>query len=157
MAASNDTAEVREVIDAQAAALSAKKAQEVIGHGTRNTVVFSLAPPLVAPAGGGTAGLEAWFATWKGPIGYDRSRLAITAEADLAIAYGLARMTGEKIDGARVDLWFRETLALRKVAGAWKIFHQHSSVPFYMDGSFRAAVDLGPPANADFEDSSRRA
>ena len=26
----------------------------------------------------------------------------------------------------------------------WKIMHEHSSVPFYMDGSFKAAVDLKP-------------
>jgi ketosteroid isomerase-like protein len=28
--------------------------------------------------------------------------------------------------------------------GAWKIAHEHTSVPFYMDGSFRAAIDLKP-------------
>ena len=30
------------------------------------------------------------------------------------------------------------------LAGTWKIAHEHTSVPFYMDGSFRAAVDLEP-------------
>jgi PhnB protein len=30
------------------------------------------------------------------------------------------------------------------VRGAWKIVHEHSSTPFYMDGSYRAAVDLKP-------------
>jgi PhnB protein len=38
----------------------------------------------------------------------------------------------------------RETLGLRKIDGIWKIAHQHHSVPFYMDGSNRAAVDLKP-------------
>lgn len=28
--------------------------------------------------------------------------------------------------------------------GGWKIAHTHSSVPFYMEGSYRAAVDLHP-------------
>jgi ketosteroid isomerase-like protein len=28
--------------------------------------------------------------------------------------------------------------------GEWRIVHDHSSVPFYMDGSYRAAVDLKP-------------
>jgi ketosteroid isomerase-like protein len=46
--------------------------------------------------------------------------------------------------GAKVDLWFRQTLGLLKIDGSWKIAHEHSSVPFYMDGSFKAAVDLKP-------------
>jgi ketosteroid isomerase-like protein len=42
------------------------------------------------------------------------------------------------------DLWFRSTLGLRKSDGVWRIVHEHTSTPFYMDGSFRAAVDLKP-------------
>jgi len=32
----------------------------------------------------------------------------------------------------------------REVGGAWKDRHEHISVPFYMDGSVKAAVDLKP-------------
>jgi ketosteroid isomerase-like protein len=38
----------------------------------------------------------------------------------------------------------RSTLCFRREGGAWKIAHAHTSVPFHMDGSFRAAVDLEP-------------
>jgi SnoaL-like domain len=38
----------------------------------------------------------------------------------------------------------RQTLSFRKIDGEWKIAHEHASVPFYMDGSFRAAIDLKP-------------
>ena len=38
----------------------------------------------------------------------------------------------------------RLTLCFRKIAGSWMVAHEHSSVPFYMDGSFRAAIDLKP-------------
>jgi ketosteroid isomerase-like protein len=47
-------------------------------------------------------------------------------------------------DGEKVDMWLRETLCFRKIDGKWKITHEHESVPFYMDGSFKAAVDLKP-------------
>lgn len=30
------------------------------------------------------------------------------------------------------------------LGGGWKIAHGHSSVPFAMDGSFRALLDLKP-------------
>jgi ketosteroid isomerase-like protein len=38
----------------------------------------------------------------------------------------------------------RVTVCFRKIAGKWKVVHEHVSVPFYMDGSFKAAVDLKP-------------
>ena len=43
-------------------------------------------------------------------------------------------------------MWMRSTLGFRKVSGAWKIAHGHSSLPFVMDGSYRAALDLKPEA-----------
>jgi len=44
----------------------------------------------------------------------------------------------------RFDLWFRATTGLRKIDGTWRIAHEHMSTPFYMDGTFGAAVDLKP-------------
>ena len=46
--------------------------------------------------------------------------------------------------GPKIDIWFRHTLGFRKIDGRWKITHEHSLVPFYMDGSHKAAVDLKP-------------
>jgi PhnB protein len=43
-----------------------------------------------------------------------------------------------------MDIWIRATVCLRRIEGEWKIAHEHTSVPFYMDGSARAAVDLKP-------------
>jgi ketosteroid isomerase-like protein len=42
------------------------------------------------------------------------------------------------------DMWYRTTLCLRKAGGRWQIVCDHASVPFYMDGSYRAAVALKP-------------
>ena len=50
-------------------------------------------------------------------------------------------MTGTKIDGEK-------TVVFRKEGGAWKVMQVHSSVPFYMDGSLTAAVDLEPATAA---------
>jgi hypothetical protein len=30
------------------------------------------------------------------------------------------------------------------MGGKWAIVHEHVSVPFYMDGSYKAAIDLKP-------------
>ena len=53
-------------------------------------------------------------------------------------------MTGTKTDGEQVDLWFRATACFRREDGAWKITHVHNSVPFAMNGSDRALLDLRP-------------
>jgi ketosteroid isomerase-like protein len=38
----------------------------------------------------------------------------------------------------------RSSFGLRRIAGTWRVVHQHDSTPFLMDGSFRAATDLQP-------------
>ena len=140
---SKDQEAVRRIVNAHAAAVSAKNPDKVIAHCTGDFVHFSMAPPLMEK-GPSKAGLEEWFATWNGPIGYTVENHDIEAGGDIAFSYGLTHMTGTKTDGYEVDLWFRQTLCLRKVGNDWKIAHEHTSVPFYMDGSFAAATDLTP-------------
>jgi PhnB protein len=136
-------AEIKAVIDDWADAIRAKDARRVASHGTPDFVQFSLAPPLVSDAAD-AEGLEKWFATWRGPLAYSVRDLRITAGDDVAFAYSLNRLSGTTTDGQTSEIWFRHTLGFRKVGGAWKIAHEHESVPFYMDGSFKAAVDLEP-------------
>jgi PhnB protein len=136
-------AEVQAVIEDWADAMRAKDAARVVAHGTADFVQFSLAPPLIAADQDGK-GLEQWFATWRGPIDYGVRDLRITAGNDVAFAHSLNRLRGTRTNGEATDVWFRNTLCLRKMGGEWKIAHEHESVPFYMDGSFRAAVDLSP-------------
>ena len=102
-----------------------------------------MAPPL------GERGLDRdavaeWLATWSSPITIDAADVQIVAGDDIAWSTALNRMTGTKMDGEKVDMWFRTTMGFRKTGGGWRIAHDHSSVPFYMDGSYRAATDLTP-------------
>jgi PhnB protein len=135
-------AEIKAVIDDWADAIRAKDARRVASHGTADFVQFSLAPPLVSNPD--VKSLEDWFATWRGPLAYSVRDLRITAGDDVAFAYSLNRLSGTTTGGETSEIWFRHTLGFRKVGGAWKIAHEHESVPFYMDGSFKAAVDLEP-------------
>ena len=136
-------AQIRGLVDDWAKAIRAKDAGGVMAHYAPASVTFDLAPPLIS-TGADAQGLQVWFATWQGPIGYEIRDLNITAGDDVAFCHGLNRLSGTKTDGEKADVWFRQTLCLRKVEGEWRIAHQHESVPFYMDGSFRAAVDLKP-------------
>jgi PhnB protein len=135
--------QIRAVIDDWASALRAKDADRVVSHYAASLVQFSLAPPLIS-TGADAKGLNAWFSTWHGPIGYEIHDLRITAGDDTAFCHSLNRLSGTKTKGEKSDVWFRHTLCFRKIGGEWKIAHAHESVPFYMDGSYKAAVDLKP-------------
>jgi PhnB protein len=134
-----------EQIPRQAAGLTGDELRAV-AHYAPEFVSFTLAPPLryAGDVVGARAGMEDWFRTWDGPIGYDIGELVIEAGGDVAFCHGLTHMTGTKTDGAQVDLWFRSTAGLRRTAAGWQITHEHESTPFYMDGSDRAAIDLRP-------------
>jgi ketosteroid isomerase-like protein len=127
----------------RAKALGEKNAAEVLSYEAEDSVEFSLAPPLVS-TGKDEAGLQAWFDTWEGPIGGEVRDAKLTVGGDVAFWSGLLRMTGTKTDGTEVDLWFRQTLGLVKQDEHWIVAHQHASVPFAMDGSGRALLDLEP-------------
>ncbi|MBX5043435.1 SnoaL-like domain-containing protein [Rhizobium lentis] len=127
----------------RARALGEKNAEEALSYEAEDSVEFSLAPPLFSN-GKDEAGLQAWFDTWEGPIGGEVRDAKLTVGGDVAFWSGLMHMTGTKTDGAEVDLWFRQTLGLVKQDGRWLVAHQHASVPFAMDGSGRALLDLQP-------------
>jgi ketosteroid isomerase-like protein len=105
-------------------------------------VLYDLAPPLVH-RGADRAALERWLATWDGPVTLEAKDPEVTVDGALAVAHGLARMRGQQQGEAR-DLWFRATAVLAKQGERWRIMQEHTSVPFHMDGSFRAAIDLRP-------------
>jgi PhnB protein len=139
----NAEAGVRAVMNDRAKAVRDKDVEGVLAHCAADIVTFDLAPPLISTRAD-ARGLEAWFATWRGPIGYEIHDLKITVGGDAAFCHSLDRLSGMTIDGETNDIWFRRTVGLRRIGGEWKIVHEHESVPFYMDGSYRAAVDLEP-------------
>jgi PhnB protein len=143
MSKQDDATDIRNVIEDWAAGLRAKDAARVKRHGIKDMVHFSLAPPLVADENG-PYGLEKWFDSWKGGIGYEIRDLEIVAGDGVAFSHSLNHLSGTKVDGDQPDLWFRHTFGFRKIGGEWKIVHSHESVPFLMDGSDKAAVDLKP-------------
>jgi PhnB protein len=143
MASGSDEGEIRALIDDWATAIRAKDLDAVVSRYAADSVTFDLAPPLVS-TGADAEGLQAWFSTWRGPLGYEIRDLNITVGGDAAFAHSLNRLSGTKTDGEKADVWFRQTLCFRRSGGEWRIAHQHESVPFYMDGSYRAAVDLKP-------------
>jgi PhnB protein len=139
-----DETEIRNALEEWAEALRAKNVDGVLAFYTPDVRAFDAAPPLEHDREAMRRGLEEWFPSWRGPIGYEFRDLRVTASADVAFGTSLVRLTGERTDGEATDVWMRSTVCLRMVGGWWIFAHVHLSVPFAMDGSYRALVDLKP-------------
>jgi PhnB protein len=139
----NEQDRIRAVVESLSSAIRARNVDRAVRHYAPDLVQFSMAPPL-GSVGLDRDGLVEWFETWRGTLGYESRDLVVTAGPDVAFCTSLNRVTGTKTDGEKVEFWFRLTLGLRKLDGHWKIAHEHESVPFYMDGSLKAAIDLAP-------------
>ena len=137
-----DRAEIEALLSGLAAAHAERDAAAIAVAYAPDAVIYDLAPPL------GRRGIDvdkvaAWLDTWESPIQVEAKDEALTIAADAAFSSALVRMRGRQ-GGADQDLWFRSTLCFSKQAEGWRIVHEHTSTPFYMDGSYRAAVDLKP-------------
>ena len=139
----SDENQIREILQRYTRAIHDKDAAGAAKDQADDFISFDLAPPLVY-RGADPEGTEAWFKTWKTPIGWDYSDVKVAASGDVGFATSLVHITGTKVDGEIINLWCRGTHCFRKLGGAWKIVNAHTSVPFYMDGSYKAAVDLKP-------------
>jgi ketosteroid isomerase-like protein len=143
---SGNEAQIRAIVEERVAALRERDAGRLAAAYAPEIVMFSLAPPLqdTGPRVADPAYWRPWLESWTGPITLDVTGLDIATGGDVAFCHSLNRMRGTKTDGGHQDLWFRATLGLRKTGAGWKITHEHTSTPFYMDGSGRAATDLQP-------------
>ena len=138
--------EIKALIAERVAAMRARDSARAMATLADDVVAFELAPPLrLGPdQARDEAALRVWFDGWQGGVDVEVARLTVAAAGDVGFAHSLNRMRATRTDGHEVDFWMRSTLGLRKSGESWKIAHGHSSVPFHMDGSFRAALDLEP-------------
>ncbi|MGH8861439.1 MAG: YybH family protein [Jatrophihabitantaceae bacterium] len=142
-----DEAKVRQIVADRTRAMNEGDAAALVAGYAPDAVVYSLAPPLRQPAEGNSdvSALQAWFDGHGGRVGYAVADLDVTVSGDLALCTSLDRMGGaDDSSGEQFELWFRATLALRRDGDTWRVVHDHRSTPFYMDGSFKAALDLKP-------------
>jgi hypothetical protein len=66
----------------------------------------------------------------NGPIRHETRDLAVIADGDLAVAHALAHTTATQTNGKPMEMWYRVSLAFRKVGGRWLVTREHSSVAF---------------------------
>jgi uncharacterized protein (TIGR02246 family) len=142
MSSTRDRAEIEALFERLARAHANHDADAIVETYAPDARIYDLAPPLER-RGMNRDSVAAWLAGWEGPIVIDARDVTLAIDGGLAFVSALNRMRGRQ-GGEDQDLWYRATTCLRKTRGQWRIVCDHSSVPFYMDGSYRAAVDLRP-------------
>ena len=142
----NDEKQIRELIEARTAALRAKDPKAMVEAYADQVVVFNLAPPLRQPTDArDTSLVQQWLATFAGPMDAEVRDLEITVGGDVAFCTSINRLTAVPAGSDEpFTLWHRVTLGLRQVGGTWRITHEHESVPFEMDDTMLASVNLKP-------------
>ncbi|MFD8496434.1 YybH family protein [Amycolatopsis sp. NPDC059657] len=142
-----DETRIREIFNAHVAAMRAKDADALVARFAPDAVTYTLAPPLrnAGPAVTDPSGVREWLAGFTGEMDFEIRDLELSVGDDVAFGFSLNRLSATPQGSSeQFDLWFRATVGLRKIDGEWLVTHEHSSTPFYMDGSFRTAVDLKP-------------
>jgi len=123
----HDEAEVLRIIADQQKAVCAKDVDRIMSHYAADFCVFNVKPPFrIRGAAEWRRVWEASLAHFPASFGMETRDVVITMSGELAVAHYLARFTG--LPGP--PFWIRVTAVYRRLAGTWKIVHEHSSVPF---------------------------
>lgn len=145
---SEDEADILALIEFINEAHLDKDVAAIVAPYAHNAIVCDLSPPLVHE-GMDLQVKQAWLDTWDGPIERESRDFTFKVSGDFAFGHGYFRLAGNpKSAGRRISFWMRATICLQRDGNGWKIVHEHTSVPFYMDGSLRPAFDLQPSADA---------
>ena len=141
---SKDEAAIRALLETVHRAHHDKDATAIVAPYAPDAAIFDLAPPL-SHRGTDLQEKRAWLDTWEGPVDRESRDFSTVVSGDSAFCHGFYRLSGTpKAAGRSISFWMRATVCLHREEGAWRIVHEHTSVPFYMDGSLRPAFDLKP-------------
>jgi ketosteroid isomerase-like protein len=125
-----DEAAICGTIENWARAVRARDIDGILTHHAPDILMFDVPPPMQSK--GLAAYKKSWelFFSWAGDLGvFDIIEMQITAGNDVAFATALMRCAGRAAQGDKVELEFRLTVGLRKIAGIWTVMHEHHSIP----------------------------
>ncbi|WP_367871463.1 SgcJ/EcaC family oxidoreductase [Luteolibacter sp. Populi] len=126
--------QIRELTQQWLKAVHARDAKAVMACYAEDVIAYDLfTPTKVTGVGDYRKNYEMWFQCCQGPIHYEIKELDIVAGDEVAFCRSLNRMTGPNPEGKEEETWIRATVCFQKRAGAWKVVHEHVSVPLDME------------------------
>jgi uncharacterized protein (TIGR02246 family) len=128
--ASSDENDIRALIARWSNAVRHVNMTDIAADHDPDILMFDVPPPFLS------RGLDAYMATWttffacaERPVVFDFRDVEITAGADVAFATAIGSCVSIDSNGNREPLEFRLTIGLRKIAGRWRVMHEHHSLP----------------------------
>ena len=122
--------EILELIERWAEAVRKEDRAAIAADHDPGMLMFDVPPPFLS------RGLDAYMATWEQffssvekPVTFHFHDIEITAGADVAFATAIGNCVNIDAKGNREPLQFRLTMGLRKIAGRWRVMHEHHSLP----------------------------
>jgi uncharacterized protein YndB with AHSA1/START domain/ketosteroid isomerase-like protein len=131
LAALTDEAKLHQLIADQLIAICAKDVDRLMSFYIPDVVAFDVKPPYRI------TGADAWRQTWASCLPYfpesyriETRDLALSVGGDTAFAHWLFRFVTPDPSHPAAQTWMRITAGYCKVAGQWRVAHEHCSVPF---------------------------
>ena len=130
--ANTDEKQIKALLEAWADAVRRHDVPGILAHHEPDMVMFDVPPPLQCK------GIEAYEQTWgllfryhRPGTAFDIQELAVTAGQDIAFAVAIMHCGPDSSSNPadKDGFLFRLTVGLRKTDGAWRIAHEHHSVP----------------------------
>lgn len=123
--------ELRQLIADRVRAVTERDSRTLVDAHDPAVVSYPVLPPAETHGTEAVAdGLGAWLSSYAVGPGYEVHHLHVGGADDVGYCAFRYHVSGRLHDGAEVDMWVRSTLVCRRVDGAWRIVHQHESVPF---------------------------
>lgn len=123
---------IKALLEAWADAVRRHDVPAILAHHEPDIVMFDVPPPLQCK------GIDAYEQTWdlffryhKPGAAFDIRELSVTAGQDIAFAVAIMHCGPDSSSNPadKDGFLFRLTVGLCKVAGEWRIAHEHHSVP----------------------------
>lgn len=127
----HDEAQIRQIIDDWRSALCARDVDRLLSHYAPDVLFFDAVPPFQH------RGADAYRRTWEAMfdflpprLGSERRDEEIVVSDDLAVMHCLQRLTNADTGEAATCGWVRVTVCYQRQQGAWRVIHEHISIPF---------------------------
>jgi uncharacterized protein (TIGR02246 family) len=126
----DDEAQIRRRIEQWSRALEAKDVDGLIADYAPDALLFDAIPAYKA------VGANNIRKVWESCLPHlpdfksEHRDLVIRVDGDLAFAHGLHRFVPTPADHPCGKTWMRITVCYRRIEGAWKVVHEHVSIPF---------------------------
>lgn len=125
-----DAAEIRRLTEDWARCANDRRLEPVLAQYADSIVAFDCIGPLRF------TGLDSYRQHWQACMemcqnGFFRIEdVQVEVEGDLAFCHFLAEGGGTDDKGETCSGWMRGTRCFRRLDGAWKVVHEHCSMPF---------------------------